>query len=215
MVYPSKRGPVLLEREDFGLQRLAQGFVGVEGQDPVVRRLLGRPVFLSSVSAPAGFDHPRAQVLRQFHGAVGGAAVEDQDFVAAAEALDRPRDVALLVDRDDGGGDFHGSTAATNGGADHRILWSVASRQARRNPTDDKNRSSVPPQRCPLRRIEDVVMQNRRDRVSEGMRSESAGDYGRTDEAQREQGHRNQAQFPPAGCQGGPVVYHGMAAAQP
>ena len=69
--------------------------------------LLGGPIFLAGVTAPSGLNHARAQVGRQFHRPVCGSAVQNQDFIAAAEAFDGARDIALFVERNDRRGDLH------------------------------------------------------------------------------------------------------------
>src|SRR5437762_4638606 len=49
-------GAALLHAPDLRLQQLAERLIGVEREDPIVGRLLRRPVFLTSVAAPSSLD---------------------------------------------------------------------------------------------------------------------------------------------------------------
>ena len=97
----------LLDMPDFGFQRLAQAFIGVKGQNPIVGRQFRGDVLLRGVTVPGRFFHARAELAGDFHGAIVRTAVENQNFVAAAQALNHARDVAFLVKGDDRGGDLH------------------------------------------------------------------------------------------------------------
>ena len=77
---------------------------------------------------------PRGRrVRREFDSAVHPAAVHNQNLVAAAQAFDGPCDVALLVESDDGGRDFHGRF--TTAGDDGRV-----------GEAEDENHQGNPPE---------------------------------------------------------------------
>src|ERR1022692_4762512 len=104
-----------LQVQDFGLQRFAERLIGVEGEDPLVSGLLGGPILLAGVAAPSGLDHAGPEVGGEFHGAVGGSAIQDEDLIAAAEAFDGAGDIAFFVERDDGGRDLHHRPPSASG----------------------------------------------------------------------------------------------------
>ncbi len=66
-----------------------------------------RVVFLVGVAGPRALDHARAELAGEFHSAVGGSAIDDQDFIGAAKAFDGARQVALFVQSDDRSGNLH------------------------------------------------------------------------------------------------------------
>src|SRR5437870_2989483 len=49
-------GALFLQIPYFAFERLAQGFIGIDGQDPIVTRLLGGEVFLGGVAGPGALD---------------------------------------------------------------------------------------------------------------------------------------------------------------
>jgi len=59
-------GAVFLETPDFAFEILAESFVGVDGEDPIVGGLAGGVVFLTRVAAPVGFEDPGAVAQRDF-----------------------------------------------------------------------------------------------------------------------------------------------------
>src|SRR5687767_6830864 len=69
--------------------------------------MLGCAILLIRVATPGVFHNESTEVRCQFHCAVHRTAVEHHDLVAAPQAFDRPRDVALLVQSDDRRRDLH------------------------------------------------------------------------------------------------------------
>src|SRR3954470_9909545 len=57
-----------LDLPDFGFERLAQAFVGIERENPIVSGKLGCEVFLGGIAMPEGFNHASAELLGNLRG---------------------------------------------------------------------------------------------------------------------------------------------------
>ena len=79
-------------------------FVGVERQHPVAAGFLQREVLLRSEAAPRLDVEVGVEGFRNLASAVGRAGVNDDDLVGPGDALQRTREVRLLVQGDDDDG---------------------------------------------------------------------------------------------------------------
>ena len=85
-------------RLDFLRQRRRDAFVGVERQDPVVRRQRRREVLLRDVPGPRSRTITRSVNCRAMRdGVVGALGVDDDDLVGPADRRQRRRDVRRFV----------------------------------------------------------------------------------------------------------------------
>ena len=98
---------IFLQLPDLAFESFAERFVCIDAQNPVVLTGLGSKVFLGGIATPEGFNNARAVILGELDGAVARPAVDYDDFVATAQALDCSCDVEFFVVRDDGGRDLH------------------------------------------------------------------------------------------------------------
>ena len=101
----------LEQRADFAGQFGADFFVGVEREHPVRRTFRDGGVFLRAEAFPVFAEEFRAEFTSNVRGAVGGAAVDDDDFVGPADAGEGARQVRFLIFRNDGDREceWHGS----------------------------------------------------------------------------------------------------------
>src|SRR4051794_13643047 len=113
---------------DLRFESFAQAFVGVEGQDPIVRRKFRGNILLRRVSVPRRLDHTGPELGRNFYGSVVRSTIENQDFIAAAKALNDTGNVAFFVKRDDRCRDFHSSALVTRLG----LGWEKTTEQIRK-----------------------------------------------------------------------------------
>src|SRR5512140_279301 len=89
-----------------GAQLRGSALVGVDGEDPLAARLRPRELVLAGEVVERPLEEPRSRSLRDLARPVARAAIHHQDLVAeAAHRSDAVGQVALLVLRDDGGGE--------------------------------------------------------------------------------------------------------------
>src|SRR5581483_2775723 len=89
------------DRCDFAGERRRDALVGVEREDPVVRRLVGGEILLIDVAGPRAREHAHAAAARDRHRSIRAAGVDDEDLVGPGGGIDRRADVFLFVERDD------------------------------------------------------------------------------------------------------------------
>ena len=82
--------------------------VGVEREDPVVRREVRRAVLLRSIPGPVEDLHSRRVPPRDVHGSIGAAGIDDDDFVSPGHRRKGELDVVRFVQGDDRNGQLHG-----------------------------------------------------------------------------------------------------------
>ena len=87
---------------DLAFEHFAERFIGIDGQDPIVRCLFGGVIFLPGVAQPLLLKHTHAEVFGNFHGAVAGAGIDHNNLIGRAQAFDGTGNIALLVVGDDG-----------------------------------------------------------------------------------------------------------------
>ena len=92
---------------DLSFERFAQRLVGIEGKNPIMRGLLCGMVLLRRIAVPGALDDARAKIGGQLDRTVNRPGIHQHDLIAASQALNGARDIALFVERDDSGGDFH------------------------------------------------------------------------------------------------------------
>ena len=86
---------------DFTRELRRHALIGVERQDPVVARDRRRVVFLGDVAGPLAHDDMWREPLRDRHGVVGAAGIDDDQLVGPGDRLQRLADVRRFVPGDD------------------------------------------------------------------------------------------------------------------
>jgi hypothetical protein len=104
------------QRPDFVGQRRGHPFVGVQGQDPVVRRDRGGVVLLRAEPRPGSDLDPIGVPTRDRDGVVGALGVDDDDLVRPAHRRQRRLDIRRFVPGDDRNGQLrHGGQCTIRG----------------------------------------------------------------------------------------------------
>ncbi len=86
------------------LQTLTYALIGVDTQDPVVRRLLDGELLHQSEAAPFGFDHTRAVAPGNLDRRIFAGGVDDHDFAAERHTGETLCQLACGVPGDQDGG---------------------------------------------------------------------------------------------------------------
>ena len=107
-------------------ERRRDALVGVEREDPVVRREPRGVVFLRAIPRPPAHFHPRRQALRDRHRPIGAARIDDDRFVGPGDRLERRGDVGGFVFRDDRNGQLHARQFNSEGAPWHSGTGTLA-----------------------------------------------------------------------------------------
>src|SRR5207253_1915984 len=82
---------------DLAGQRGRHLFVGIDAQDPRLRRLFDSEILLGPVTRPGTIEDTRPKLSGQLRSPIGTAAVHDDPFWSPTHAGEAPHDVAFLV----------------------------------------------------------------------------------------------------------------------
>src|SRR5437588_12744443 len=90
-------------------------FIGIEKQDPGITdsAIFDRPVPLRSKAGERMIVALDARVLRDVHGGVAAAGINELNIVAPADRFEKARQIALFVLRENDDGNAHPRTGST------------------------------------------------------------------------------------------------------
>ena len=94
---------------DGGLEVGGEDFVGVEEEDPVAGALVDGGVLLAAVAFEVFSEDAGVEGAGDVEGAVGGVGVDEDDLVGEGDGCKGAGQVGLLVHRDHGDGEGHGT----------------------------------------------------------------------------------------------------------